>query len=62
MTTPTPTTVGELIKKRRSKSVGQRAYECDVQRTPRYHDGTPRVPWEKLSKIAQRSWEQPPRQ
>lgn len=43
----------------RSKSAGQRAYEHDVQRKPRYHDGAPRVPWEKLLKIAQRSWEQP---
>jgi len=42
------------------KSEGQRQYELDVQRRPTYHDGKPRVPWESLSDIAKRSWEQPP--
>lgn len=43
------------------KSEGQRRYERDVQRRPHYHDGTPRVHWDKLSDIARRSWEEPSR-
>lgn len=43
-----------------SKSYGQQAYERDLARRPRYHDGTPRVSWERLSDIARWSWERNP--
>jgi len=36
---------------------GQSAYEHDLMRRPTYHDGTPRKPWELLSKVAKQSWE-----
>ena len=43
-----------------AKSAGQIAYEADVARKPRYHDGSSRAPWEKLSEIARWSWERNP--
>jgi len=43
-----------------AKSAGQIAYEADVARKPRYHDGSSRAPWEKLSEIARWSWERKP--
>lgn len=39
---------------------GQQAYEADVKRRPRYHDGTPRKTWAQLSDIAHDSWERVP--
>lgn len=42
------------------KSQGQLAYERDVKRTPRYHDGAPRKAWEQLTKVARDSWERNP--
>lgn len=38
------------------KSQGQIAYEEDVRRAPRYHDGTLRKPWKQLCNVAQWSW------
>lgn len=35
---------------------GKALYEQDLLKRPTYHDGTPRKPWERLSKVAQRSW------
>lgn len=43
-----------------TKSVGQIAYEADVAKTPRYHDGSSRSQWEKLPEIARWSWERKP--
>jgi hypothetical protein len=38
------------------KTQGQINYELDVERTPNYHDGTPRAKWSELSDIARWSW------
>lgn len=41
------------------KSQGQRDYEADIAKTPKYHDGAPRSTWDQLSPIARWSWERP---
>tara|TARA_R100000951_G_scaffold16512_3_gene13021 strand:+ start:3493 stop:3627 length:135 start_codon:yes stop_codon:yes gene_type:complete len=38
-------------------SAAQSAYERDLERTPNYHDGTPRKAWEDLCDVAKWSWE-----
>lgn len=43
-----------------TKTPGQIAYEEDVRRCPAYHSGSARLPWDKLPKWAQGSWEQQP--
>jgi len=50
MTTPNPTL----------ESAARAAYEADVREMPTYHDGAPRVPWERLCAIARWSWERNP--
>ena len=39
------------------KTEGQKAYEEDCRRYPRFVDGRPRRPWEKLSKASRAAWE-----
>jgi hypothetical protein len=39
------------------KTAGQLDYERDLQKQPKYHDGTKRPLWQKLSAIAKQSWE-----
>ena len=34
----------------------RRAYEADVARRPKYHDGTPRKTWDQLDAVARWSW------
>ena len=41
-------------------TLGQAAYEADVQAHPRYHDGTPRRSWDQLDSVARWSWEKNP--
>jgi hypothetical protein len=43
-----------------AKTAGQIAYETDCERAPRYHDGTPRLSWERLPDYARQSWERNP--
>ncbi len=38
---------------------GRIAYEADVLKTPRYHDGAPRKTWEQLGEVEQWSWNRP---
>lgn len=35
---------------------GQLSYEFSRAKVPTYHDGTQRVPWNKLSELCQWSW------
>jgi hypothetical protein len=39
---------------------GRAAYEADIKQRPNYQDGGPRPSWERLSYIAQWSWEKSP--
>lgn len=39
---------------------GQKAYEEDCVRRPRYPDGTPRKTWARLGELAQSTWERNP--
>lgn len=41
-------------------SAGQAAYERDLVKSPRYHDGKPRPSWVKLDDLARWSWERNP--
>lgn len=41
------------------KTLAQLAYEADVEKYPRYHDGTPRRTWDHLDKVAKWSWGRP---
>lgn len=43
-----------------AKSAGQLAYERDLAAQPTYHDGRPRVPWDRLCFAARWSWERNP--
>lgn len=43
-----------------TKTAAQLAYEADVSRCPLYHDGSPRVGWDRLSAVARWSWERNP--
>lgn len=43
-----------------SHTAAKAAYEEDVRRMPRYHDGAPRKPWEGLDALARMSWEKNP--
>lgn len=43
-----------------STTAGQQAYERDVAKAPRYHDGQPRRAWQDIGAIAQWSWERNP--
>lgn len=38
-------------------SAGQRAYEADLIRIPRYPNGQQRATWAELPEYARRSWE-----
>lgn len=40
---------------------GRAAYEEDVRRWPRYHDGQPRKAWDELDDVARWSWIRDPR-
>lgn len=35
---------------------GRAAYEADVAKTPRYHDGALRRSWDELDDLARASW------
>ena len=43
-----------------NKTPGQLAYEEDVRRKPKYHDGGTRKMWNELTFIEQQSWEKNP--
>lgn len=43
-----------------TKSAAQLAYEADVAQRPLYHDGSPRVGWDRLDAVARWSWERNP--
>ncbi len=43
-----------------TKSAGQLAYERDIARFPRYHDGGLRPTWESLDRHAKPTWERNP--
>jgi hypothetical protein len=45
---------------KKGKTAGRAAYERDLAKTPRYHDGSKRPSWDKLSDIARDSWERNP--
>lgn len=42
------------------KTTGQKAYEEDCARQPRYHDTTTRLVWLQLPEYAKQSWEKNP--
>jgi hypothetical protein len=41
-------------------SNGQRAYERDLAKRPKYHDGAARPKWNELCEVARWSWERNP--
>ncbi|MCK9987767.1 MAG: hypothetical protein AzoDbin1_04239 [Azoarcus sp.] len=42
------------------KTLGQLAYERDLERQPKYQDGGRRRTWNELSEVAQWSWNRNP--